>query len=43
MALYGMMYMPSFMKIGIDIQVILRFCLSDLNGCDADITNGRDV
>jgi hypothetical protein len=31
------------MKIGTSIQVILMFCLSDLNDCIAAITNGRDL
>jgi hypothetical protein len=32
MALCGMIYIPSFMKIGIGVQAILRFRLSSLNG-----------
>jgi hypothetical protein len=42
-AKYGMIYLPSFMKIVKDIQAILRFCLRSLIGCDAGITNGRDL
>jgi hypothetical protein len=26
-------YIPSFMQIGTGIQAILRFCISNLNGC----------
>jgi hypothetical protein len=41
MVSYGMLYISCFMKIGTDIQAILRFCLGNLNGCNVDITNGR--
>jgi hypothetical protein len=37
----GMIYLPSFMKIGTGIQAISRFCLSNLSGCNVDITDGR--
>jgi hypothetical protein len=43
MALYSMIYVPSFMKIGTDIQAVLRFCLSNLRGCNVGVTNGRDL
>jgi hypothetical protein len=39
----GMMYLPSFMKIGTGGQAILRFCLSNLNGCNVSITEERDL
>jgi hypothetical protein len=38
----GMIYLPGFMKIGPCIQAIL-FCLRNLNGCNAGITDGRDI
>jgi hypothetical protein len=31
-ALYGMKYLPSLMKIGVGVKAILRFCLRNLNG-----------
>jgi hypothetical protein len=39
----GMIYIPSFMKIGKGIQAILRFCLRNLIGCNVGITDGRDL
>jgi hypothetical protein len=42
MASYGMIYLPNFMKIGTDVQVILRFCLSNLTGGNV-ITEDRDL
>jgi hypothetical protein len=41
MASCSMIYLPSFMKICIGVQAILRFCLRNLRGCDG-ITDGRD-
>jgi hypothetical protein len=35
-----MIYIPSFMKIGTGIQAMLRFCLSNLRGCNVGITDG---
>jgi hypothetical protein len=32
----GMIYLPS-------VQAILTFCLSNLNGCNVGITDGRDL
>jgi hypothetical protein len=29
----GVLYLPSFMRIGKDVQAILRFCLSNMNCC----------
>jgi hypothetical protein len=34
MAPRGMIYVSSFLKIRIGVQAILRFCLSNLNGCN---------
>jgi hypothetical protein len=38
----AMIYIPSFMKTGTGVQLILMFCLSKLNGYDG-ITNRRDL
>jgi hypothetical protein len=43
MASYGMMILPSFMKIGIGVQGILRFCLSNLNGCNVGDAEGKEL
>jgi hypothetical protein len=43
MALRGMIYVPSFMKIGTGVQAILRLCLKNLRCCNVDITGGRDL
>jgi hypothetical protein len=43
MASCGMIYLPSFVKIGTGVQAILRSCLRNLRGCDVGITDGRDV
>jgi hypothetical protein len=43
MASGGMIYVPSLMKIGIGVQAILRVCLRNLRGCNASITDGRDL
>jgi hypothetical protein len=34
-------YVPSFMKVGIDVQEILKFCFRNLKGCNVGITGGR--
>jgi hypothetical protein len=39
----GVIYIPSLMKTGRGIQAILRFCLSNLRGCNVGITNGRGI
>jgi hypothetical protein len=39
----GMIYLPSFMKIGIGIQSILRFCLRNFKGCSVGITDVRGL
>jgi hypothetical protein len=43
MALSGVIYIPSFMKIGTGVQAILRLDLRNLRGYRVDITNGRDL
>jgi hypothetical protein len=43
MASCGMIYAPSFMKIGIGVQAMLRFCLISLNGCNVGITDGKEL
>jgi hypothetical protein len=42
MASDGLIYIPSFMKIGTGIQAILWFCLN-LRGCNVGITDGSDL
>jgi hypothetical protein len=39
MASCGMILLPSSMKIGKDVEEILRFCLSNLTVCNVGITN----
>jgi hypothetical protein len=36
-------FMGTLIKIGTGIQAILRFCLRNSRGCNAGITDGRDV
>jgi hypothetical protein len=36
----GIIFLPSFMKIGKGLQAILRFYLSNLNGCNIGIIGG---
>jgi hypothetical protein len=43
MASDSMIYIPSFMKIGAGVQVLLRFYLRNLRGCNIDITDMRDL
>jgi hypothetical protein len=38
----GMIYIPSFIKIGTSVEAILRFCLRHLRGCNICIADGRD-
>jgi hypothetical protein len=38
-----MIYLPSLMKIATDIQVILRFHLRNLRGCNVGVTNWKDL
>jgi hypothetical protein len=42
MASCGVIYVPRFMKIGIGVQAILRFCFRNFRGCNVGITDGRD-
>jgi hypothetical protein len=37
----GIIYLLSFMKTGRGVQAILRFCLSNLNGCNVVTTDGK--
>jgi hypothetical protein len=39
----GMIYIPSFIKTGAGVEGILRFCLSNLKGCNIVITDGRNL
>jgi hypothetical protein len=39
----GMIYLPSFMKIGTGVHAILRFCLSNVNSCNVGGTDGRNL
>jgi hypothetical protein len=43
MDLCGMIYIPSFMKIGTGVQGILRLCLRNFRGCNIGITDGSDL
>jgi hypothetical protein len=36
-------HLPRFMTIGAGVQAILRFFLRNLNGCNAGITDERDL
>jgi hypothetical protein len=40
-ASFGMVYIPSFIKISIGVQVILRFCFRNSRGCNVGITDGK--
>jgi hypothetical protein len=42
MGSFGMIYLPSSMKIGKGVQAVLKFFLNYLNGCNFGITYGRD-
>jgi hypothetical protein len=43
MASCGVIFLPSFIKIGTAVQAILRFCFKYFTGCDVDITDARDL
>jgi hypothetical protein len=43
MALCGMIYIQSFMKLGIGVQAILSFGFRNLWGCNVIITDMRDL
>jgi uncharacterized protein YraI len=38
-----MILLPSFVKIGTGVRAILRSCLSNLNGCNVNITAGKKL
>jgi hypothetical protein len=38
----GMIFLPSFMKTGKDVERILKFRFRNLKGCNVGITDGRD-
>jgi hypothetical protein len=38
----GMIYIPSFTRIGTGVQAILRFFIRNVRGCNVHITDGRD-
>jgi hypothetical protein len=40
---YGTIFLPSFIKIGTGVQAILKFCLSNLNGCNVGITDEKGL
>jgi hypothetical protein len=42
MASCGMIYIPSFMKIGRGVLARLRISLGTFRGCNIGITDGRD-
>jgi hypothetical protein len=42
MMLSGMIYVPSFIKIGTGVEAILRYNIRNLRGCNASIDAGRD-
>jgi hypothetical protein len=39
----GMVFSPSFMKISTGLEANLRFCLSNLSGCNFSITDGKEL
>jgi hypothetical protein len=41
--LNGMIGIPSSINISTYVQAVLRFCLSNLKGCNVGITGGRDL
>jgi hypothetical protein len=43
MALGGMIYIPSFMKIIIGIRVIVSHCLKNLRRYNISTTDGKDL
>jgi hypothetical protein len=38
----GMIHLP-FMKIGVGVQAVLKFCLRNLRGCNVGVTDERDL
>jgi hypothetical protein len=43
MASCGMISIPRFMKIGVGIQSVLRFCFINLRCCSVGITDGGEI
>jgi hypothetical protein len=43
LALCGMIYVPSFLKINTRVQAILKFCLRNFRGCYVGIADGGDL
>jgi hypothetical protein len=43
MPLCGMIFLPSFMKVDPDIGGIIMYCLSNLNGYNVGILNGKEI
>jgi hypothetical protein len=43
MASCGMIFLPSFMKIGTGVRAILRFRFRNLNGCNIGITDMNEL
>jgi hypothetical protein len=41
MDVFGMIYVPSFMKIGPGVHGTLRFCLRNLRGCNVGVMDGE--
>jgi hypothetical protein len=39
----GLIYVPNFIKIATDFEGILRFCISNLKGCNVGFTVGNDL
>jgi hypothetical protein len=39
----GMIFSPSFMKIGTGVQAVLRFCLRNLKGCNVGISDVEEI
>jgi hypothetical protein len=37
------MHIPSFLKFGTGVQAMLRFCLSNLRGCNVGISDGKFI
>jgi hypothetical protein len=43
MASYGLIYIPSVIKIGMGVQAILRLYLNSCRGCNVSIADGRGL
>jgi heme/copper-type cytochrome/quinol oxidase subunit 2 len=42
MTSYGMMYLPSIMKIGMGVQTLVRFCLRNWRSCNDHVSHGKN-